>query len=333
MKKFLKKVIFFITVLIIVSLSVSIYIDPFNVFHPLNIKDNGVEPNKNFVKMTYILNNPDKFDTFIFGSSRVGNIHANNLWGAKAYNMTYSECLPIEVLNNLKTLINHNIKIKTVYLGVDNLSYTIDPKSHYSASNAPYELSIENPFKFYMYYLDPALAFKSYTTIIYKHKTDPSYAYRFYEFGWNSDYGSTSNYDFNNALASTGNTYRLKETISEIKAIKKLCESHDIKLVIFTNPLYYVTFDASVKQNYYDFLKQLANVSTFCNFSGYNDITTNSTYWIDNSHYNAEVSDMVLECIAFKAYYAGLYEQGFGYWVNKDNVDDFINQLISQASH
>ena len=90
MKRFIKKTLFFILILALISVSVSIYIDPFNVFHPLDIKDNGVEPNKNFIKMTYILNNPDKFDTFIFGSSRVGNIHANNLWGEKAYNMTYS---------------------------------------------------------------------------------------------------------------------------------------------------------------------------------------------------------------------------------------------------
>ena len=149
MKRFIKKTLFFILILALISVSVSISIDPFNVFHPLDIKDNGVEPNKNFIKMTYILDNPDKFDTFIFGSSRVGNIHANNLWGEKAYNMTYSEGLPVETLNNVKTLIDNDVHVKAIYLGVDNLSYTIDPLSHNSSSNASYELSKTNPIKFY----------------------------------------------------------------------------------------------------------------------------------------------------------------------------------------
>ena len=330
MKRFIKKTLFFILILALISVSVSIYIDPFNVFHPLDIKDNGVEPNKNFIKMTYILDNPDKFDTFIFGSSRVGNIHANNLWGEKAYNMTYSEGLPVEALNNVKTLIDNDVYVKAIYLGVDNLSYTIDPLSHNSSSNASYELSKANPIKFYSYYLDPAMAFKSLTTVIYKHKVDDSYAYRFYEFGWNSDYGATSNYDFEHAEPSIGKSYRLKETIAEIKELKELCDANNIKFVVFTNPMYYVTYEAALDQNYLKFLKELANITEFCNFSGYNDITTNSAYWIDNSHYNAEVSDMVLECIAFHAYYGNLYEQGFGYWLNKDNIDDFI---ASQSKH
>lgn len=327
MKRFIKKLLLFIIPICILSLSFSYIVDPFNIFHALNIKDNGVEPNKNYIKMAYILNNPDKFDTFVFGSSRVGNIHVNNIWEAKAYNMTYSEALPSEILANVKTLIKNNIIPKKIYVGVDNLSYTIDPKTHLSASNAPYELSISNPIKFYSYYLDPAVSFSSLTSIIYKHKTDDSYAYRFYEFGWNSDYGSTSAYDFNNAYPSVGNSYRLNETLEEIKELVKLCEDNNIKLTIFTNPLYYVTYDAALKQNYLDFLKGLAKITEFCNFSGYNQITTSSSNWIDNSHYNAEVSDMVLECMCFHAYYEGLYEEGFGYFVNKDNVDEFIKML------
>ncbi len=328
MKTFIKKVLFFILTLALIALIVSITIDPFNVFHPLNIKDNGIEPNKNYIKMTYILNNPDKFDTFVFGSSRVGNIHTNNIWEAKAYNMTYSEGLPVETLNNVKTLIKHNIIPKTIYLGVDNLSYTIDPSSHISASNAPYELKESNPIKFYSLYLDPAMSIKSYTTIIYKHNFDESYATRFYEYGWNSDYGNTnSTYDFTNAKPSVGNSYRLEETLDEIRQLKQLCDENNIKLVIFTNPLYYVTYDAALEQNYLNFLKQLATISEYCNFSGYNSITVDSSNWIDNSHYSAEVSDKVLECMCFHAYYEGLYEEGFGYWVNEKNVDEFIDML------
>ena len=109
MKKFIIKVLVFLIIVAIIPMTISYVVDPFNVFHALNIRDNGVEPNKNFVKMTYILSNPDKFDSYVFGSSRVGNIHVNNMWGYKAYNMTYSECLPKEILANVRTLVNNSI--------------------------------------------------------------------------------------------------------------------------------------------------------------------------------------------------------------------------------
>lgn len=327
MKRFIKKILLFTITLGLLSIGISVTIDPFNIFHALDIKDNGVEPNKNYIKMTYILNNPDKFEALIFGSSRVGNIHGNNNWDHSTYNMTYSEALPCEILDNVKTLIKNNVPIKYIYVGVDNLSYTIDPASHDSASNASYEMSKTNPIKFYSYYLDPAISFKSYTTIIKDHIVDEDYATRFYEYGWNSDYGSTSNYDFENAESSTGTGYYLEETLEDIKELVKLCEDNDINLVIFTNPLYYVTYDEALNQNYIEFLKGLAEITEFCNFSGYNTIAVDSSNWIDNSHYNAEVSDKVLECIAYHAYYEGLYEEGFGYWVNKENIDNFIDIL------
>ena len=38
---------------------VSIAIDPYNVFHWSSVRDNGVEPNKNYVKTQYILHHPE----------------------------------------------------------------------------------------------------------------------------------------------------------------------------------------------------------------------------------------------------------------------------------
>ena len=328
MKKLIKKLLVILLPIGILSCVFCFLVDPFNVFHSLDIRDNGVEPNKNYIKMNYILNNPDKFDSFVFGSSRVGNIHTNNIWGQKAYNMTYSEATPKEILNNVKTLVNNGIIPKHLYVGVDNLSYTIDPEKHITASSAPYELSKENPLKFYSMYLDPAISFDSYTTIISKHEEDSAYAYRFYEFGWNSDYGNSETaYDFNNPEPSIGEDYLLEETLNDIKELVDLCKKEDIKLTIFTNPLYYVTYDAALEQNYLEFLKGLASISEFCNFSGYNAISTDSSNWIDNSHYSAEVSDMVLECMCFHAYFEGLYEEGFGQWFDNNNIDDLINLL------
>ena len=64
--------------------------DPYNVFHADAIRDNGVEANKNYIKMNYILKHPDKFDSYMFGNSHVSSIHVEKLEGVHCYNMTYS---------------------------------------------------------------------------------------------------------------------------------------------------------------------------------------------------------------------------------------------------
>lgn len=333
MKKFVIKVLTFFIVIGILPTVISYLVDPFNVFHALEIRDNGVEPNKNFVKMTYILNNPDKFDTFVFGSSRVGNIHVNNMWGFKAYNMTYSECLPSEILANMKTFVKNGIYPKHIFVGVDSLSYTIDPQKHMSPSNAPYELSVENPIQFYSYYLDLAVSVSSLKTIFENHKEDDYYAYRFYEFGWNSDYGNhSSTYDFENAEPSIGLDYRLEETLSEIKELVDLCNNNNIEITIFTNPLYYVTYNESLNRNYIEFLRGLSEITEFCNFSGINYITSRPEYWIDNSHYTAETSDLMIDIMCYHGYYEWFQNEGFGYWVNKDNFDEFLEIINRSAS-
>ena len=84
---------------------IPIYIDPYNVFHINNVRDNGIEPNANIIKMNKILNEPDKYNAYLFGSSRVGAIHTENISDVNCYNMTYSEGLPQEHLDNIKTFI------------------------------------------------------------------------------------------------------------------------------------------------------------------------------------------------------------------------------------
>ena len=88
-----------------VFVGINVLGDPYNVFHVDHIRDMGVEPNKNFIKMKYVLENKDKYDTFIFGSSRVGFLYFDTSPYEHYYNMSYSEGLPKEHLDNLKVLL------------------------------------------------------------------------------------------------------------------------------------------------------------------------------------------------------------------------------------
>ena len=102
MKKFLLRILPFVIYAFILHVVFPVIVDPFNVFHADNIRTNGVELNKNYIKTRYILKHPDRFDSFLFGSSRVGAIHTDKIPGLRTYNMTYSAGLPSEHLANIR---------------------------------------------------------------------------------------------------------------------------------------------------------------------------------------------------------------------------------------
>lgn len=328
MKRFIRKILLFITFCVLLTSVVCIGIDPYNVFHYKKIRDNGVEPNKNFIKMAYILDNPDKFDSFIFGSSRVGAIHGEKIKNARCYNMTYSMGLPGEHLANLKTMIKNGITPKNIYIGVDSLSYTdCVANQQKEPLRASYEYLTKNPLHFLETYMNARMALESLqVTTAYEGKDD-MLPY-FYEYGWIADYTTEQKPEyFENPIAYIGNGNYMDETLQDIAEIVKICKENEINLYLFTNPMYYVTYNKSVEQNYLVFLRELAQITDYYNFSGLNDITTQKQYYLDTSHYNCYVGDMMLECMCDGKKYEGLYEQGFGIYVTSGNVEELIQLL------
>ncbi|MBQ7577704.1 MAG: hypothetical protein IJT21_05510 [Synergistaceae bacterium] len=333
MKKFLLKVSIFILYSLILQVVISIIIDPFNVFHAYNIRDNGIEPNKNYVKMKYILANPEKFDSFMFGSSRVGNIHTDKISDYKVYNMTYSAGTPREHLDNLKTFLSHNIYPQKISIGVDSYSYTelIDDHIH-QHFRCPYEYLRDNFIHFCRLYIDIARNIEALEGIL-KHSPSKKFVERFYKYGWNSDYNRETKFDWKKSPLepSFGSKYNLSGTLNDLREIVNLCRENNIELVIFTNPMHNVTYRASVNdKNYFEFLEGLAQITDFYNFSSLNNITLNNDNYLETSHYKAEVGDIIINVICNGAQYPELQAQGFGVKVTRDNVKDLITLLESQ---
>lgn len=327
MKKFIGKVCIFGVYALIITVLVPVLIDPYNVFHKDKIRDNGIEPNKNYIKMSYVLDNPDKFDSFLFGSSRVGAIHTDKIEGENCYNMTYSVGLPAEHLANLKTMISNGIIPEKVYMGVDSISYTVDYESHYADKlKSPYEYSQTNPIDFFLLYLNPMDAVTSLSETLSNEKEE-DYVSNFYEYGWWCGYDLTKQFDWTNVQISTGTGYYMDETLQQIQEMADLCQNNGIEFIVFTNPVYELIYEESLKQDYLVFLERLADITPYYNFSGINDITTNTDNYIDSSHYNAYIGDMILECICNGKQYDGLYEDGFGMYVTGENVDELLEIL------
>ena len=157
MKRFITKCAIFILILSVLFLPLGVGLDPYNIFHWNHIRNNGVEPNKSYVKMMNILNNKDKFDSFLFGSSRAGFFDVSKMNDGRYYDMAYSEGLPGEHLQNIKDMLDRGVKIKNITMAVDDISYFVDPDFHSDQlyrKAFPWNGILSDKAGFYLSYLD-----------------------------------------------------------------------------------------------------------------------------------------------------------------------------------
>lgn len=338
MKKFLVRTSFFVAYAFLIQFVLPAIIDPFNVFHVERIRNTGIEPNKHYVKMKYILANPGRFDSFIFGSSRVGAIHNDKIMGERCYNMTYSAGLPGWHLLNLKTFLENGIHPRKIYMGLDSLSYTWSYKEQTNEPmRCPYEYLSDDIMRFVRLYFDATMVFNSLVKILefWSRNTRGIDVETFYKYGWSISYEADKKFDWSKALPSMGSAGAdIESALGYVRDIADICHNNGIELVLFTNPMHQITYMASVENySYLKFLEGLAEISDFWNFSSLNDITTNNANYFETSHYKAEVGDMIIDVMCNGKSYPELQRQGFGVKVTRENVKEFISMLKSQAEN
>ncbi len=298
-----------IAVIIVMTLvcTFNYLLDPYGIFKS-DFSKQVLEPNKNYIKTKYILNNQDKYDSFIFGSSRVGALEGELLKNGRYYNMTYSEGLPKDWLNNIKTFLNNGIEIKNILIALDDFSFTADPNDHLSQPmRIPYENL--NKFKIFSTYLfrDP---FDLYNKETIKGMSISKYDGSNFDL-YNTGRGFTTfkqeqeklkaltpenlNSDIYNKPTIFFDYNRVDETINEIKEIKELCTKNNINLYVIFNPLHKTTYLATDKAILEDAKNKVSEITDFWDFTGLNEITENNYYWAETSHYRLLVGRMILE--------------------------------------
>jgi len=338
MKKFFFKS-FYILLLPFFVFLYSTIVDPYNVFHYKNIRNNGIEPNKNYIKTRYILDNPAYFDSYLFGSSRTAFINVANIPELHCYNMTYSEGVPREHRENLEVMIRKKIIPAVVLMGIDDIGCYRDPKMHHNQlMRIPYPTdAVQNDaayYKFLIKYINLDV-FRSLPIIISHKGDDLTYRKQFYENGGVLDESSKQtkidwgNIDF---YSPPFHDYGIDNVIADIQSIIDLCDRNNIKLILFTNPLHIRTYQETVKNGYIDFLSRLSGITDYYNFSGINDITVNNDNYHETSHYKAKIGNMIIDAIFNDKTDQKLLSQGFGYYVTNENKNEFIDLLLNQRS-
>lgn len=335
MKKFLMKLLLFFILLALGVIPFNVAVDPYNVFHGDSIRDNGVEPNKNYIKTKFVLSHKEDYDSYLFGSSRAGFIDVSRLPEGNWYNFSYSEGLPKEQYETLQVLIAGGEIPKQVYLSIDNISYLVDPAYHEQQlyrKAYPYTGSMADKLYFYASYLDTVTTIEALPVIEDYSGDTEGLRKRMYSTGC-EDLNLNMQFDTSDTKAYWADYYepRIEEAVEEIKMFKELCDSYDIELTVFTNPLYVSTYERAVDKGYLDFLEEVAHVTPFYNFSGYNEISMNQDYYFETSHYTPEAAAVIMDIIENGSDEHAVRAQGFGYYVTEENLDDFMEIIRHQA--
>lgn len=335
MDRFLTRLLLFVLLLGVVVIPVNVVIDPYNIFHADEIRDNGVEPNKNYIKTKFVIEHKDAYDSYLFGSSRAGFIDVSKLPDGNWYNLSYSEGIPAEQVDTLKALIDNGEVPKQVYLSLDNISYLVAPEYHEKQlyrKAFPFVGSVHDKIGFYTAYLDTITTLESLSVIRSYDGDDEALQKRMYSTGC-EDLDIRMEFDKNNTDAYWATYYlpRTEEAIAEIKEFCDICQAHDIKLTVFTNPMYITTYEKSIRNGYLDFLEQLASVTDYYNFSGYNRISMDDSYYFETSHFTPQAADIIMDIMQNGGNEDEILIQGFGKYVTADNASEFIETLRFQA--
>lgn len=343
MKRLFKKCLL-MSILVIIGFSPVIVfnyiVDPYGIFGD-SFKERNIGINQRFAKMKYLINHPDRYDSYLFGSSRVGRIPNETITEEKIYNMTYQTGVPEEHLSDIQVLLKNNVSLKKVIIGLDNLSYLVDSeKFENNFLLKKYKEGLIERLLLYIEYLTkrPSVDFLS------ELNKDKQFKLTFdvYNTGrvlnekldhWIEEHIEQHVKKKAFKTASWNRSYlpRIDQVIEEIKQIKDLAQKHSFELVIFINPMHAKTYLRQDFQDYFEFLRKLSEITDFYDFSGVNEITTNNYYYYETSHYRPIVGEMILEKLyplAEKKH----NKQNFGMLVTKDNIEERIKTLESEIA-
>lgn len=325
MRKFFISTVGIIILLLLCSMGINYYLNPYGVFFKEYKNYLTSSPiNERYIKTKYILDNPQKYDSFILGSSRVGTLEGENLKEiGKFYNMTFSGAVPKQILEILEIFIENKIEIKNIILGIDDFNFYLKPED---SEFIPYKISYlnlnNNYINFLKYYLlkNPLnIVNKEYIFAKIKTKRD------ILESGkWISE-------DKDKIIENDLDAHKLKlskvrikpslnnrvsETVQEIERIVDLCKENNINLIVIYLPLYEKTYLAN-QELIEESKKEVLKITSFWDFAILDKYTTDEYYWYEESHYRPILGRKIFKRI-YKDKFTGDSEDDKNFGVYKE---------------
>ena len=344
-KKWLKIVALFSLLNLMLLMVLNYTVDPFNIFHTPFLKKQ-FQINERFTKIEYLEENHNKFNGYLLGSSRIGTTQPKEIEqyipDSKFYNMTLSSANIYDYKVVLQHFIKNHYPIKTLYLqlDIDHMSFYGNDDNNYFSKFHPYTQD-ESLALFYLKYLTAFSPLNLKGKIMQNIKPSNLSDYNITSGIWTNvkkeksihqdcqhyiDNTSEFNLDYRRVLKYS----TAKESIQDLQKIINLTKEHHIKLYLFTTPHNHNLMDTFEIESYFNYLKDIAKITDFYDFSGYNSVTNNDCNYYDISHYRPIIGKLITARI-FKN---PLIEvpKDFGVLVTKENINKRLKTLKEEIS-
>jgi len=329
--KELSKGLFLLLLIFAPLLFFNIVIDPYGVFLNIN-KKSRIEPNLRYLKMRHILQNPHKFNSFIFGSSRVNFIDPVKIPGESYYNMSYSNGVPKDHLEDITLMVKNGVKIKNLLIGIDYLSLMENPQiDEKDLLRRPYPESVQKKISFYTSYLFFRPDWKVLKLAVANYGIDRS---KQLFNGIIANYKNDSLIKKNPEAYIKANRFLIPYThyaynsdirgaLYEIEKLVQFAKKNQIKVIFFINPTHHISYLNINLDDYFEALKRLIDITEFYDFSGLNSIATDNINYNETSHYRFYTGDLIVARI-FKNSKIRVPDD-FGHYITKPDIDKLIS--------
>jgi hypothetical protein len=291
--------------------------------------------NQHIFNPEYIFRHPDRFDSFIFGSSRVAVINPAKIKKGNFYNMSYSQGLPSQHLAIIKAFLRKGIKIKTVMIGLDEFCFAVSAeeyKNQLIRIMHP-DISGQSRVKIFLLYFfrKPNLFEVANAKNKLLHDKQEG---RFVLDKNGLNLGWLNKEKIINAIQKpifSGEmpryapiAYAPQEVDRSIRAIEdlvNLSKMNNFSLILFFNPINARLYLNNANQ-LISIKERLALITDYYDFSGFNSVTTNDVNYYEEGHYRYLVGDLIIKRI----YDPGnlTIPQDFGVWITKRNIRQHI---------
>lgn len=337
-----KWTIAFVTIILVILASIAILnyiVDPYGYFDGLDGLNTELNDNNyiRVLKAKHIEKYGDRYEGYVIGGSKAGGYTSKIMSELDGYN--YYNCFITmgnyeEYYIFTKHIIENSPNLKKIVLNLSGFECLFDVRTGVKQETPAVLTGKSQAVEFVKFlFKNPKLSIEQITNpgFEYKQNDDGSRnlagAYEEYFKNPNEYVRKNVTYDlekdlkemFANAESRTFSSF--PNDINYLRKIVSLCQENDIELLVINSATPLTSRQSYEGEAYWNFLAQIAIVTDFWDFTSYNDINLNPYNFYDDAHPFYEAVELIVDTIAGKNSY-----EGFGYYVTKDNVYDYLQQ-------
>ena len=287
----------------------NVLVDPYEIFRLVSYRG-GFAPNERFNKVEYLLAHPDKYDSFIVGSSVMGlfdpRVVESKRPGQRAYNLSFLRGTPAEALATLRTLKAHGVKIKEIVMGIDVFPF-IESSEYVEPFRRPHPaVSGESVAAFYASYMFTSGIVQGINRLSHALEPQPKIAfdlrgtgeYRLlaYEQEIARDQAAFIRRQmFPLPEANMAKFVWVQKRFDELQALKDWLTSGGIRAEFFIHPLHHSTLDLIEVASMAEFREKVRSIlGSVPDYSRVDQITHDDRNYYDRKHYRPVVAKEIL---------------------------------------